>query len=105
MLRKVLPPDMTHQPRTAVLPLGVWAVLSTSNICGVWSAYMKEVKPRTVTVRVQTLMTERNFAVSASNSAIPMENIIAEAAANVMNADNAISAYLTEAMSLFSKSS
>ena len=104
MLRKVLPPDMTHQPRTAVLPLGVWAVLSTSNIRGVWAAYIKEVKPRTVTVRVQTLMTERNFAVSASNTTFRMENLIAEAAANMMNAGNAISAYLTEAMSLFSKS-
>ena len=77
MLRKVLPPDMTHQPRTAVLPLGVWAALSTSNIRRVWATYVKEVKRRTMTVRVQALMAELNFAVSAFNSAFPMEKIVA----------------------------
>ena len=36
MLRKMLSPDMTHQLRAAVLPLEVWAVLSTGNVCGIW---------------------------------------------------------------------
>ena len=31
MLRKMLSPDMTHQLRAAVLPLEVWAALSTGN--------------------------------------------------------------------------
>ena len=30
VLRKTLLPDMAHQPRTAVLPLGSWGALSTS---------------------------------------------------------------------------
>ena len=77
MLWKVLPPDMTHQPRTAVLPLGVWAVLSTSNIRRVWATNVKEVKRRTMTVRVQALMAELNFAVSVFNSAFPMEKTVA----------------------------
>ena len=105
MFRKVFPPDMTHQPRTAVLPLGVWAALSTSNIRRVWATYVKEVKRRTMTVRVQALMAEPNFAVSAFNSAFPMEKIVAEAAASGMNSDDTISAYLTEAVSAFSHSS
>jgi hypothetical protein len=29
----MLPPDLAHQPRTAVLPPGLWGALSTSGNC------------------------------------------------------------------------
>ena len=103
MLRKMLSPDMTHQLRAAVLPLEVWAVLSTGNVCGIWLADSKEVRRSTVNMFVQTLLAERDFAVFASNRTFPMEKIIAEAAANMMNTKDALSADLAKAMLLSTK--
>ena len=99
----MLSPDMAHQLRTAILPLEVWAVLSNGNVCGIWLADSKEVRRSTVNMFVQTLLTERGFAAFASNRTFPMEKIIAEPAADMMNAKDAPSADLAKAMLLSTK--
>ena len=77
MFRKVFPPDMTHQPRTAVLPLGVWAALSTSDIRRIRATNEKEIERSSVTVSIQALIAELNLAISAFNSTFPMDKIVA----------------------------
>ena len=95
----MLPPDLAHQPRTAVLPPGSWGALSTIGNCcsGLHSlldcidGILVQVREfngrpaggrhgheyafvvRTTNVRQEASMAELNLAVPALDSGFPME--------------------------------